>query len=248
MEVSVSSWQGTPSHHPFRTMGLSRSQKPSSDKGELETTLHGENKNHLGPTSNLTPAAAHRRTTSNHRLLVGGRGACLGRNWDRTGRSGSSSWDHRGPCGFSTVMHWWIDDAFHDDVSTTYKQLPIGNLSHFVEWRFPWSWGTQQWMVFVRENPIVRNGWLGGTPISGNLQKHFFIEIIRTIPQNLTMSPVRSQKGPSSSWTAPAAGRPGAGYDGLCCRWTGHILEAGELPGNVEEKTGWLLQGGAPVR
>ena len=111
MEVSVSSWRGTPSHHPFRTMGLSRSQKPSSDKGELETTLHGENKIYLGPTSNLTPAAAHRRTTSNHRLLVGGRGACLGRNWDRTGRRGQLILGSSGPIWFfnsDELMNWCI--------------------------------------------------------------------------------------------------------------------------------------------
>ena len=30
--------------------------------------------------------------------------------------------------------------------------------------------GTQEWMVYFRENPIVRNGWFVGTPISGNHQ------------------------------------------------------------------------------
>ena len=28
-------------------------------------------------------------------------------------------------------------------------------------WGFPWPWGYPKWMVVVRENTIVRNGWLG---------------------------------------------------------------------------------------
>ena len=57
------------------------------------------------PSTNLKPAAVHRRTTSNHRLLAGGRGACLG----------------GGPSQATLLrLFRWRDDGLHDESISIY--------------------------------------------------------------------------------------------------------------------------------